>query len=325
MLLVDEFLRSTAQTTQRILAKEPNYIVESGNKALLQAVSMGDKIYFTSSTMSMLIDKLKHFDEVVEELQAMIKERSLEVIYQNALSFRGAWVEFDKPIENPDESSSIAAMFCFVPTHYLDTGKDGYQLYLIDQFAQVSDILLSKPGEPWEYAHPFHLYRCPRRQCQEVGQTIIPCELCKYMLVVWAHIFALSSIIAGQYLAATRYEEKAFTGIRRVRREHSNKERRVPVKHIFKVIDANEIIISVPPEQEEERQKESHGSWLDGSEVYEERRTRPFTRTYRHARFVNVRGQSIAFPEGVVRMQPMKRENIGKHVTKVKASEYESK
>ena len=56
---------------------------------------------------------------------------------------------------------------------------------------------------------------------------------------------------------------------------------------------------------------------------YEEIRTRPFQRTYRHERYVNVRGQILRFPEGITRKQPMNPENVGRKVIKVKASLYE--
>ena len=315
MLLYETFLEKFSKTIKGITAKgvvDP--IAQSGSRALQAAVQNGDKIIFTDGTMQMLIDKLAHPEQSFNEIEAALGSRDVRQIVQNAQSFRGAWIEFPKPIDK------VAVMMSFIPSAYLPTGKDGLQLHLIGQGAEVVEVM-EQPSlhGAWIYDQVFH--RCT--QCTRESGVLIPCERCRFMLTVWGNIFAFSAIIAAQYLAAMKYEEKTFTSIRRVARAKSSKERRVPVKHIFKVIDANEIIIRIP-EQEEERIKEPRGSWIDSDTVYEEIHTRPFMRTYRHPRYVNVRGQTTTFPEGIKRLQPRKKENIGKQITKVKASLYES-
>lgn len=320
MLLIDRFIASLQSTTNRILSKVDDPIVRGGMIAVREAARLCDKVIFAESTMRMLIDKIERYDETVQEVMALLGESDTAQAHVHATArlqrslpaFRGAWVEFHKPID------TIAAILVFVPSVYLSTGKDRQQLYLIDTHAEIVEIMEAEPGEAWSYASPFH--QC--RLCRREAGVLVPCKACMDRLIAWSEIMALCAIIAGQYLAAMRYEEKTLTGMRREPREKSKKERRIPTKHIFKVIDANEIIIPVAQE-EESTHKEPRGSWMTGDEIYEEIRTRPFTRTYRHSRYVNVRGQTVNFPDGIKRLQPKRPELIGKHVTRVKASSYE--
>ncbi len=313
MLLVDEFLRKMETTGKKALKKVNDPYVASGMDAVWQAGELCDKIIFGESTMRMLVDKMRHFEETVQEVLDAVGEVNMQQLSERITAYRGAWVQFHKPIDN------VEAFLVFVPSFYLRTGKDQQQMYLVTPDAEIADVLeCATPGGVWRYIAPLH--KCPGCIREFGGAFLIPCEACRIRLVAWGEIIALSAIIAGQYLAERRYVEKVFTAMRREKRLKSNKDRRVPVKHIFKVIDANELIIQVPAL---ERPKEHCGSWLDGTEIYEEIRTRPFMRTYRHPRYVHVRGTTIAFPEGIKRLQPRKPELLGKQITKVKASHYE--
>jgi hypothetical protein len=319
MLLVDTFLQKMAVVNTATIRKDP--LVVSGLGALNQAVKQGDKVYFAPSTMAMLAEKLAHYQDTLQEITAAVGSADLAAIYQRASQPWAGWIEFDKPVKV--DTRAISAMFFYSPAMFVKTGRDGHQLYLIDHLGEIAEILERKTVEDsWTFASPYHTCR----NCTREYGVFVPCQPCSRYLEIWgARIFPLSCIIAGQYLAALRYEEKTFSGVRRVPRQgNSKKEKRVTVSHIFKVIDANEIIIQVPPPQAEDRAKEIRGTWIVEGEVeYKEIRTRPFTRTYRHSRYVNVRGDTIKFPEGITRRQPMKKENVGKHVTKVRASNYE--
>lgn len=313
-LLVDTFLTKMMTTSNKLLSRRDDRLLRSGLHAMVSAAKLGDKVIFTNGTMLMLADKLRHFQETVEEIFATVGHRDFSEILQNLQSFRGGWIEFPKPLDN------VAAMLYLVPSVYIPTGKDLPQLYLVSAEAEIIDALEERGGHgEWYYQEMLHICQ----QCSREHGVLIPCERCQSSLGIWARIFGLSAIIAGQYLAALRYEERTVTTMRHVPREKSGKDRRVPVKHIFKVIDANEIII--PVRQEEAPAREPRGSWMNGTEVYEEIRTRPFQRTYRHPRYVNVQGQTVDFPEGIKRLQPKKAENLGKQITKVKASLYEDK
>jgi len=318
-LLIDKFLQKM-QNVASPLSRDP--LVSSGLNALAQAVRKADVVYFSQSTMKMLWEKLDQFDEICDEVLARSSETSLQ---STAECMVGAWIEFSESIAFP---VPIAAMFAFVPSQYLDTGKDKNHLYLISKDADVYSLLSCAPGEAWQLDNAFH--RCPTRQCtEEYGVTLL-CETCNAILVGWSSIFTLSAIIANQYLAATRYEEREFTSVRRVPRKHGGKTKAIVSKRVFKVIDANEILIEVPAtdEEESERTSESRDSWLldalaQGNVEYRDVRTRPFVRQYRHPRYVNMQGKSTSFPDGVVRRQPVKKSLEGQRITKVVASEYE--
>lgn len=320
MLLIDQFTGKMQTTVSGLLNRRDDPLARSGMGAIIQAARLCDKILFADSTMQMLSDKLAHYDDTVQEVLRRIGEQNRQQIVENILSYRGGWIEFSKPFLFSDrKDGSIAAMLFFVPSVYVTTGRDKQHLYLISETADIVDALESTPFGQWEFLTGYHVCRA----CTIEYGVRVPCELCRYKLMVWNNIFALSAIIAGQYLAAMRYEERTCTTMARIPREKSTgKERRKPVKHVFKVIDANEIIItSLLPD--DTHRKEERGSWIDSSVVYEEITTRPFTRTYRHPRYVNMRGQTTDFPQGIKRLQPRKPEMIGKTVTKVKASLYE--
>lgn len=299
-------------------------LATSGIKALAEAIRSSEKILFAPSTMRMLSDK--KYDEVIDEVDGLIAGASRDQIVQELLhrasAFTSGWIEFYKPIKFPVE---ISAMFCYRPSHFLETGKDSYQLLLVDQFADVPYLMEARENMEWCFLPTFH--QC--RMCRRENKTIIPCDLCKSVLVTWSQIFALSMIIAGQYLAAMRYEEKIFSGIRRTPRQHNEKKvKKQHVSYQFKVIDANEIIIPVShPEQSEH---DVRGSWVEeakgqGNLVYIETHTRPFQRTYRNERYAasGLMGTTVKFAEGITRQQPRRKDLVGKHVTKVKASDYE--
>ena len=317
-MLIDSFLQKWEK-----LKTSPDPLLQSSGRAYIQAAQKGDKIFFKESTMLMLAEKMKDFEGTVRAIERMNPygnaQGAIEAAKRSLQNYNGCWIQFDKPMKIA--SLSIAAMFSFVPSAYMQTGKDVYFLLLIDEQGDIPCTLESTPGQEWHVNLASH--QCPFKQC--ISSSL--CEACKRMLVIWSQIFALSSIIAGQYLAATRYEEKEFTGMRRVPRQGNDKKsKRVPVKHIFKTIDANEIVITVPSEPPKER--ELHGSWIANAEAegdldYQECRTRPFARTYRHERYVNMKGNSTSFPEGVIRRHPIRKSLVGKHVTKVKASDYE--
>ena len=321
MLLIDEFLRKMSTTAASVLAKAHDPLVSSGITALLQGVRASDKIYFSESTMKMLSEKLDHFDEVCEEIMARFPDARDQIgeITERALSHAGIWIEFSKPIAFP---VPIVAMFCFVPSRYLETGRDKNHLYLISQDAEVYSLITCVPDHAWEYEKAYH--RCPTQQCAEEYGVQVLCEACRAILIGWSSIFTLAAIIAGQYLAVTRYEEREFTSARRVPRQHSGKTKAIVTKRVFKVIDANEILIEIPMLTP----VEPRGSWLidaiaEGDVEYMEKRTRPFERQYRHPRYINMQGKSTSFPEGIVRRQPVRKSLEGQRVTKVVASEYE--
>lgn len=223
-----------------------------------------------------------------------------------------------------------------MPSRYLATGKDTIFLYLIEEErATIYDVLeLNHQQQTWCYQYPYH--RCPLEKCfvDEITHHIQLCAVCETTLTNWVQIFSLSAIIAGQYLAVQRYEERRETSIHsRPRARNEKKSKRFVSTHTYKVIDANEILIPLHPADEDhihhsETEKEGRFSWV--AQAYVEgdldRRvitTRPFTRTYRSERYVNVRGQTQDFPEGIIRQQPIRKSRQGKRITKVKASDYE--
>lgn len=323
-MIIDEFLDKISLTAKRIQAHTPDPLVTSGLHALNQAARVGDILFFTEGTVRMLAEKSAHFEETVQEVYARYGEVDISATAES-IFHRGVWIVFPAPMLL-EPSPPIAALFCFVPSCYVATGKDAFLLYLIDPSADVAYMLVSQPGGGvWEFEAPFH--QCSL--CQRKHGTILPCPSCQSTLLVWSEVFAVASIIALQYLAERRYEEKRITSTRRVPREkHAKKSRTQVMYHTVKVIDANEIILPLP-QPDSSHIKEERGSWLqpalaEGNVVYKERRTRPFIRTYHHERYreSGLQGKTVEFPEGVKRMQPMLKSK-GKRVTKVKASLYE--
>jgi hypothetical protein len=330
MLLLDEFLRKTEISRNNLLKKGADRFVASGSEAVMQAARRGEHMYFAPSTMRMLLEKLKNYEALAQEVSQFLQTQDIDRIMESAgYGYqRGFWLEFDKPLSLPLPRGvqMTSALLGFVPSDYIATGQDTPHLYLIDTFGDISEALKAPNlKSQWRYEDLFH--QCPR--CQHDFGVLVPCKDCQIFLTMWGRILAVSMLIGGQYLAARRYEEKAFEGVRRVPRQHNEKKvKKVPVKHIFKVIDANELIIQVPL-PDAPRRDPTGESWLAdalaaGQVEYQEIQTRPFTRTYRHERYTNVRGQTVTFAEGISRMQPRLKENIGKHVTKVKASLYEN-
>lgn len=312
MFHIETFLKNYTETMQALEKRGlRDTHAKSGMHALLSALRYSDKIIFTEGTMKMLIDKLRDPKETLAEIRTHLGERSYAEIMQGAQTFRGALVLFPKPI------NQVSALLSFVPSVYLPTGRDDLQLYLMSDASEVADVIFQRRGQ-WFYDDLYH--RCAR--CTTEAGVRILCEQCRFLLDAWANIFGFSAVIAAQYLAAMRYEEQTTTIMRRTRREKSGKERRQAVKYTYKVIDANEIVI--PIRESSDLPHEKRGSWIGEDTVYEEIRTRPFQRTYRHERYVNMRGQTVSFPDGIIRQQPRKKERIGRSFTKVKASLYES-
>src|SRR5579859_709714 len=231
MLLIDEFISKMQVSASSVLSRARDPLVSSGIDALLAAVKASDKIYFSASTMKMLHEKLDQFDEICEEVIVRSSPSSLQIASERVV---GAWIEFSTPITLP---VPIAALFCFVPSRYIETGKDKNQLYLISADAEVYSLVSCIPGQAWDFDRTFH--HCPTRQCTEEYGVPILCEACSAILIGWSSIFTLSAIIASQYLAAVRYEEREFTSVRRVQKKHSSKKKAVVSKTIFKVIDAS--------------------------------------------------------------------------------------
>jgi len=322
MLLVDVFLEQHGKAITRAHAKVQDRLLASASFALLQAVRTGEKISFAQSTMDMLMDCLKNYDDVIAGLSAQHDPDGFSKI-TDTMFHRGAWIEFYKPMKVGD--ATFSALFCFVPSYYLETGKDAYHFYLIDNLGDIAELLSAQTaGEAWAF-DPY-LHEC--RECERVDGKLAPCERCGHVLIFLSKLFVLCSLIASQSLAERTYEVQERTGMRRVQREKSKKERRIAVKHLFKVIDANEIIIPVLA-PEEERRHEKGESWValaqeENDLVYEEMHTRPFSRVYRHPRYTHMQGQTTDFPQGIARMQPRKKSLLGKHITKVKASKYET-
>jgi hypothetical protein len=239
------------------------------------------------------------------------------------------WLEYYKPIAIPQKDGtpylSVAAMLFWVPGKHITTGKDMLQLMLVEPSGELSKYMLwQRPDGEWIYDPGYHT--CGR--CERIGDTlIIPCTVCDHIITIFQRIFSISNVIAGQYLAHRKYEEVEHTGmIRKPREKNEKKERSIHTKYIFRTIDANELIIKVPPVDPDyvPAPQEKRGSWMEGQEVeYKDIHTIPFSRTYRHPRYINMLGMKTEFPEGIKRRQPVLKENLGKHVTKVKASEYE--
>lgn len=320
-MIVDDFLQNMSFTLKRIQARHPDPLASSGMHALYQAAQQGETIFFSEGTSRMLLEKVAHFEKTIREVQEQYGQVE-DVAITEALFKRGAWIVFPSPMF-PQSVCPVSALFCFMPSQYLETGKDKYLLYLIDQKADVAYLLSSALGEAWQFDAQYH--QC--RSCQREYGVIIPCDTCKALLLVWSEVFAIASIITVQYLAERRYEEKTVTTIRRVPREKNSKKTRTQaIKRTVKIIDANEIVIPVSP-PDSHHTKVERGSWLipaleDGRVEYIEKRTRPFTRIYRHERYKasGLQGQTATFPEGIVRKQPVLKDR--QHIKKVKASKY---
>lgn len=326
-LLIDRLLKNLQDITDNHAILKRDTFIESGIQAIIQVARLGEHLVFSESTMRLLMESLQNYDQVVAQVMRILAEPGQEHILarvnnfiNNPQVFRGVTVQFHKPV------GKVAGFLTFIPSTYLRTGRDQQQLLLINSYGMPLDLLQCEPGGSWNFTDAWH--SCPRCQKSQ-GQkgVILPCASCLDILVFWSEIMALSAIIGGQYLATMRYEEKEETSFRRVPRTHNPKKTRThPVKHIYKVIDADEIVIPIVKKEEEEPSiaKEHQGTtWLDGTEVYEEIQTRPFMRTYRHPRYVNVRGQTQMFPNGIRRLQPKKAAMIGKTITKVIASKHE--
>lgn len=321
-MIVDDFLQKMSFTLKRLQARQPDPLASSGMHALYQAAREGETIFFSEGTSRMLLEKVAHFEETIQEVQERYGQVE-DVAITESLFKRGAWIVFPSPMF-PQSICPVSALFCFMPSQYLETGKDKYLLYLVDQKADVAYMLSSVPNEAWQFDAQYH--QC--HACQREYGVIIPCDTCKALLLVWSEVFAIASIITVQYLAERRYEEKTFITMRRVPREKNSKKMRAQaIKRTVKVIDANEIVIPVPPPDDSQHTKGERGSWLipaleENRVEYIEKRTRPFIRTYRHERYKasGLQGQTTTFPEGIVRKQPVLKDR--QHIKKVKASKY---
>lgn len=347
MLLIDEFLQKIRGTVMKldgvkhagpglIELREKITMSKTGLHSLERAAREAEKVLFSESTMKMLSDRLTRVEETFEEVKTSLDEGSLERVYNRATTHGGTWVIFHESLSYPlpPERSPcrIEALFCYTPAQYLATGKDGVQLYLVDTNRVVYDMIECETlGDAWSYNPLFHYLFSRCRTCQLFPDRLSICETCFQMLVFWSEVWAISAIIAGQYLAHLRYEEKVVTGMRREKRAHSNKERRIPTRYTYKLIDANEIILHVPPGPEEPPiTGKAMGSWMAHTEVeHVPITTRPFERTYRADRYKasGLQGTTIRFKNGIKRNQPIKAENLPHYldrITQVKASDYES-
>jgi hypothetical protein len=324
-LLIDKFLTGMQDacnkaTSNTAISDANKSLLVSSLRAITQAIRVSDRVYFEESTMRMLSSKLQHYTDTIEEITSTYG-KSVEEVSSTISRARGSasWIQYKKPI------NEVAAIFSFIPSLYVETGREQVQLYLVDGTAQVLQMFWCQVGKDWRYDPGYH----PCSRCEHIGNEIIPCSDCEAFLILWQKVVSMTMIISGLLLAERRYEEKTFSGIRHMpRRKNDKKAKRVPVSYVFRVIDASEIIIPVRSEPTPTRQSSNEkNSWVAEAETlgvlgHKEIQTRPFERTYRHERYKNVKGQVLKFPEGVKRSQPIRTDR--EHATKVKASLYEN-
>lgn len=314
---------------QNILALASSVTKKTGNKfftdtyrQIIKAMHEGEELFFTDATMRMLADKLRNYNDVGEELISRgYKPYSMD---QALGHFTSAIIQFDVPIKLP---TPIHGIFFSNPAKYMASGKNCIQLSLLDEYGQISENMIEiKDGEA---SFDPQLHQCI--SCKRSPEGIQLCEQCQIIMETWHKIFILSCIIAGQYLAARRYEEMEVKSLRRVPREKNpKKSKTVAVKHILKVIDATEICIPVYPPDTQNKPSGEQYSWLaealatnPDSIEYRDITTRPFEREYRHPRYVNVKGTKQKFPDGIRRQHQPRLRGV-RHITKVKSKTYEN-
>lgn len=323
MFLLDEFLRKNEELEKRIYAKTRDPLVIKGSQAIAKAARRSDKIQLSAGAVQMVIEKLLNYDETIEEVQQRLGEQEEEATALQPQE-RGTWIWFGTPIGLPP----ISAMLIYSPAAYLATGKDTYQMYLIGPDADIKKVMETRTApEPTSWYFVPELHTC--KECKQGFRNhLLPCADCQRFLLLWSHLTVIISLVSNQFFAEVSSIEKTYTVKRRAEKRGDKKLK--PIKYHFQVIDANQRTISLPPPEEEKaRQKEQIDSWVakareEGTLTYEPITTRPFQKTYRSPRYSEeVRGKTVEYPHGITRKQPMLKENVGLHVKKVVASDYE--
>jgi len=180
---------------------------------------------------------------------------------------------------------------------------------------RVVSLAFDRESLVWSVS-PTH--RCPFALCSGTSEREV-CAICAHWRRAWSLRFPLMLMVKDQLFAESRVVTE--TVLRRVPRERSDKKRTVAVPVSSRVIDA-----STKTVREVRQALFPRGSWLTRHApdeiAYVDTRVRPFTRTYRSERYVNMRGQTQQITPQKPRHIPTLKDR--RRNTKVMASAYES-
>ena len=326
-MIIDKFVEKQTKIMRGIRDIDPT-LTNAGANALIESVQQSDYIYFDTTTMAMLRDKYQHYDEVIAEVHTILAGtlpgHLSEKLLQKAssASFPGGFIWFSEPLHKDDK---IEALYFY---HVQDRHRhDAYNLLLITTEGDVEYVLEAGLGEPWSFVSQIH--RCSRCSYDRYNSIVRPCEVCRLILTYWSEILVLSTIIAGQYLAAKKYIEKTVTVARpQPNGKREAKPKKSTVAYQIKTINANEMFIAIPTEEYIAHHPPSTvvSSWVeaamaDGDLEYVKVTTRSFDRIY-HTKEGAI---TYKFTEGVTREQPTRKSLYGKRIKKVTAPEYAGK
>lgn len=318
-MIVHKFQEKQIALIRGIRSIDSSYAAAAAN-ALIESIQKSDYIYFDASTMAMLRDKHEHYDEVMDQVQEILEgtlpDQLSDKLLQKAssASFPGGFIWFSEPLQE----DKIEALFFY---NIMDQhGHNIYNLLLVNKEGDVEYIMEAGSGQPWSFISKIHL--CV--DCTYISGRILPCTECGRILTYWSEILVLSTIIAGQYLAAKKYTEKSFTGTHKEKQTGGRKPKKRHVDYQVKIINATEIFVAVPTQEYIATHHESGTSWVDealekGDIEYVTITTRSFTRTYHRKDKEDI---THYFTEGVKQNRPMKKSLAGHRVTKVTAPAY---
>lgn len=192
------------------------------------------------------------------------------------------------------------------------------QCWLLDLISpereRVVSLAFDRERLAWDVS-PIH--RCPFDLCTGTSEREV-CALCAHWRRSWSLRFPLMLMVKDQLFAESRVMTE--TVLHRVQRERSGKKRTIAVPVTYRVIDASRKTV-----REVRQALFPRGSWLARHEpdeiAYVEKLVRPFTRTYRSERYVNMRGQTQQITPQQPRHIPILKDR--QRATNVIASAYE--
>ena len=322
-MIIDKFVEKQTKIMRGIRDIDPT-LTNAGANALIESVQQSDYIYFDPTTMAMLRDKYQHYDEVIAEVHTILvgtlPGHLSEKLLQKAssASFPGGFIWFSEPLHKDDK---IEALYFY---HVQDRhGHDAYNLLLITTEGDVEYVLEAGLGEPWSFVSQIH--RCSRCSYDRYNSIVRPCEVCGLILSYWSEILVLSTIIAGQYLAAKKYIEKKVPVTRPQMAGGRNVSKKRAVEYLIKTVHADEMFIAVPTEEYiAHHPPGTTSSWVEaalaaGDLEYVKVTTRSFDRIYH----TKDRGDiTYTFTKGVEQNRPMRKSYAGKRITQVTAPSY---
>jgi hypothetical protein len=150
-------------------------------------------------------------------------------------------------------------------------------------------------------------HRCPVNRCEKLAvdgrkwPSWYICDVCRPAFEHWTSWFPVALMAVNRDFAETeeRQEPKRFTE-REIRQKREGKGyKEVPITHTWNIITFD---ISVKPQtvskEHVERGEPAHPTWLeqaiaDETVLYVDKHIEQFPRTFKHERYINMRGKTI--------------------------------